>query len=82
MDIIDLGDKYILHESHELIDNNTQKHSHILVWGYGKHFIKVRFTYVADNEDQALKALNDLLSYMRQSVSESTLTFDQGLEVF
>ena len=79
MDIVDLGGKYIIHESMEFSEDGMQKNSHIFVWGYNNNFIKIRFTYEADNEKRALEVLNDLLSYISQYVSEDILTFDQEL---
>lgn len=83
MDIIELSsNKFALHESIEFTENNIKKHSHIFVWGYNNNFIKIRFTYDADIEEEAIKVLEDQLLYMSQYVSEGTLTYDKGLEVF
>lgn len=83
-EVAEPGDKnrLVLHEKFEFIEDNIKKYSHLYVWGYKNHFVKIRFTYVSQVELKAEEELKKQLLYMSQYISEGTLTYEIGLAAY
>jgi len=82
IDIVELSNRFILHAMTKYNDQDKEKLSHLLIWPFGNNFIKIRFTYDIDNENDGLRSLEVLFRYMSQYIPQNILSFKDGMEAY